>query len=90
MMATPSERHMLHRELLHAIERDQLELLYQPVYDVPSGSIVSVEALVRWKHPTRGASAARSIPAPRRTRGVDAAPGKGSAGLGAAPSAVLA
>lgn len=54
MMATPSERHMLHRELLHAIERDQLELLYQPVYDVPSGSIVSVEALVRWRHPTLG------------------------------------
>jgi diguanylate cyclase (GGDEF)-like protein len=54
MMATPSERHMLHRELLHAIERNQLELLYQPVYDVLSGSIVSVEALVRWRHPTLG------------------------------------
>jgi EAL domain-containing protein (putative c-di-GMP-specific phosphodiesterase class I) len=54
MMATPSERHMLHRELLHAIERDQLELLYQPVYDVLSGGIVSVEALVRWRHPTLG------------------------------------
>jgi diguanylate cyclase (GGDEF)-like protein len=54
MMATPSERHTLHRELLHAIERDQLELLYQPVYDVLSGSIVSVEALVRWRHPTLG------------------------------------
>jgi diguanylate cyclase (GGDEF)-like protein len=54
MLATPSERHMLQRELLHAIERDQLELLYQPVYDVPSGSIVSVEALVRWRHPTLG------------------------------------
>jgi diguanylate cyclase (GGDEF)-like protein len=54
MLATPSERHMLQRELLHAIERDQLELLYQPVYDVPSGGIVSVEALVRWRHPTLG------------------------------------
>jgi diguanylate cyclase (GGDEF)-like protein len=54
MLATPSERHMLHRELLHAIERGQLELVYQPVYDVISGSIVSVEALVRWRHPTLG------------------------------------
>ena len=54
MLATPSERHMLHRELLHAIERGQLELLYQPVYDVLSGGIVSVEALVRWRHPTLG------------------------------------
>jgi diguanylate cyclase (GGDEF)-like protein len=54
MLATPSDRHMLQRELLHAIERNQLELLYQPVYDVPSGGIVSVEALVRWRHPTLG------------------------------------
>ena len=39
MLATPSERHKLHRELLHAIERDQLELLYQPIYDVLTGGI---------------------------------------------------
>jgi EAL domain-containing protein (putative c-di-GMP-specific phosphodiesterase class I) len=54
MLATPSERHALQRELLHAIERNQLELLYQPIYDVVSGDVVSVEALVRWRHPTLG------------------------------------
>ncbi len=54
MLATPSERHMLHRELLHAIERGQLELLYQPIYDMITGKIASVEALVRWRHPTLG------------------------------------
>jgi diguanylate cyclase (GGDEF)-like protein len=54
MLATPSERHMLHRELMHAIERGQLELLYQPIYDVLTGNIASVEALVRWRHPTLG------------------------------------
>ncbi len=54
MSGTPSERHALQRELLHAIERGQLELLYQPVYDVVSGNIVSCEALVRWRHPTLG------------------------------------
>jgi diguanylate cyclase (GGDEF)-like protein len=54
MLATPSERHILHRELLHAIERGQLELLYQPIYDVLTGGIDSVEALVRWRHPTLG------------------------------------
>lgn len=54
MLATPSERHQLQRELLHAIERGQLELLYQPVYDVVTGGMVSVEALVRWRHPTLG------------------------------------
>ena len=54
MLATPSERHVLQRELLHAIDRGQLELLYQPVYDVASEKIVSAEALVRWRHPTLG------------------------------------
>jgi diguanylate cyclase (GGDEF)-like protein len=54
MLATPSERHMLQRELSHAIERGQLELLYQPIYDVVSGRIEGVEALLRWRHPTLG------------------------------------
>ena len=54
MLATPSERHVLQRELMYAIERNQLELLYQPIYDVVSGNVVSVEALVRWRHPTLG------------------------------------
>ena len=54
MLATPIQRHVLQRELLHAVEREQLELVYQPVYDVVSGTIVSVEALVRWRHPTLG------------------------------------
>ncbi len=54
MIATPSERHLLHRELMHAIERRQLELVYQPVTDILSGQVVSVEALLRWRHPTLG------------------------------------
>lgn len=54
LLATPPERHTLQRELLHAIERNQLDLVYQPVYGVESGEIVSLEALVRWRHPTLG------------------------------------
>ncbi|MEO5576601.1 MAG: EAL domain-containing protein [Gaiellaceae bacterium] len=33
---------------------DQLALQYQPTYDLRSGKIESLEALVRWNHPTRG------------------------------------
>jgi diguanylate cyclase (GGDEF)-like protein/PAS domain S-box-containing protein len=45
---------VLHRELLHAIEADELVVEYQPVVDLPTGRIVGAEALVRWHHPTRG------------------------------------
>lgn len=41
-------------EIGAAIECDQLVLHFQPKYDVPHGRLSSVEALVRWQHPTRG------------------------------------
>jgi EAL domain-containing protein (putative c-di-GMP-specific phosphodiesterase class I) len=44
----------LGNELREAIVGDQLFLMYQPQVDVHTGRIVGVEALVRWRHPTRG------------------------------------
>lgn len=41
-------------ELREAIASGQLFLMYQPQVDIASGQIIGVEALVRWRHPTRG------------------------------------
>jgi diguanylate cyclase (GGDEF)-like protein len=41
-------------ELRIALGSDQLVLHYQPKVDLESGEVHSVEALVRWDHPTRG------------------------------------
>ncbi len=49
-----AERLALLADLHLALERDELELRYQPQLDLRTGEISSVEALVRWRHPTQG------------------------------------
>lgn len=41
-------------ELDEAVARGEIEVLYQPKLDLAADRITSVEALVRWRHPTRG------------------------------------
>jgi diguanylate cyclase (GGDEF)-like protein/PAS domain S-box-containing protein len=54
MRARAVRRLETERELRHALDRDELELRYQPVVALGSGEIVGLEALVRWNHPDRG------------------------------------
>jgi diguanylate cyclase (GGDEF)-like protein len=48
------DRLAMQMELRDAIDRDELFMLYQPAYDLRSETIIAVEALIRWQHPTRG------------------------------------
>jgi diguanylate cyclase (GGDEF)-like protein/PAS domain S-box-containing protein len=48
------ERLTLEGDLRKAIEREQLHLLFQPQLDLRTDEVVSVEALLRWRHPGRG------------------------------------
>ena len=57
----------LAEELRHGLEKNQLVVWYQPQVETRTGVVVSVEALVRWKHPTQGLLAPFAfLPAARR------------------------
>jgi diguanylate cyclase (GGDEF)-like protein len=47
-------RRALEADLRHAIANNEFEIHYQPLLDVRSGVVGGFEALVRWRHPTRG------------------------------------
>jgi len=44
----------LERALRHALERDELHLVYQPVVQTSDGRVLGMEALLRWNHPLLG------------------------------------
>ena len=54
MSAELEARTTLEGDLRDAIARCQFEVHYQPFFDVQSGHRQGFEALVRWRHPTRG------------------------------------
>ena len=54
MFAEAVKRLEIDADLRSAVENGHLFLHYQPVIDLKSGQMHSVEALMRWKHPQRG------------------------------------
>lgn len=54
-------RYELEQALVHAIERVELELHFQPQINIASGKIKSAEALLRWKNPQLGWISPRSF-----------------------------
>jgi diguanylate cyclase (GGDEF)-like protein len=54
MNAPAQERMDLELDLRNAVARGEFILHYQPILELPTGRIVEMEALVRWKHPQRG------------------------------------
>jgi len=54
MEAQIEARHTLEADLRKAIEGEEFELHYQPLYDLGQQKICGFEALLRWNHPTRG------------------------------------
>jgi diguanylate cyclase (GGDEF)-like protein len=47
-------RRAIELDIREALTRGEFELFYQPVLDIAQGHVVGFEALLRWRHPTRG------------------------------------
>jgi diguanylate cyclase (GGDEF)-like protein len=54
MHAAARDRRQLENDLRLALAREELLLVYQPIVDLADGAVTGAEALLRWRHPTRG------------------------------------
>jgi predicted signal transduction protein with EAL and GGDEF domain len=52
---------LLEADLLGAMHRDEIAILFQPQFDVASGALAGAEALARWQHPRFGRLAAETL-----------------------------
>jgi diguanylate cyclase (GGDEF)-like protein len=62
------EQLRLAAELRNALDRGEFRMHYQPILDCRTGEVASLEALIRWEHPTRGC-----LPASEFLRALDRA-----------------
>jgi EAL domain-containing protein (putative c-di-GMP-specific phosphodiesterase class I) len=54
LTARHQDRVSIATALRQALANDELRLHYQPQFDVSTGALMGIEALVRWQHPERG------------------------------------
>ena len=54
LTAQAEHRLEMEQDLRLAIDNDEMELHYQPQVNIRNGRMVGVEALVRWRHPSKG------------------------------------
>lgn len=52
---------VLEADLLRALDRREIEVLFQPQFACRSGAVVGAEALARWQHPSLGVIGARDL-----------------------------
>jgi diguanylate cyclase (GGDEF)-like protein len=51
----------LQADLRLALDRDEIEILFQPQLSIASGRVIGVEALARWRHPNHGELGAQTL-----------------------------
>ena len=56
----------LDADLLRALDRREIEVLFQPQFSCQTGALVGAEALARWQHPTLPRTGGRAREAPPR------------------------
>ena len=49
-----NQRLVIENELRNVILRDELKVFYQPQFEISTGKLIGMEALVRWQHPKKG------------------------------------
>ena len=54
LSAASDDARALQDDLCLALERDQLEMFYQPIFDTKANAPIAFEATVQWRHPSRG------------------------------------
>ncbi|SFD00931.1 PAS domain S-box-containing protein/diguanylate cyclase (GGDEF) domain-containing protein [Thiohalospira halophila DSM 15071] len=68
MLATTQRELELEQALADALDGGDIQVVYQPQWDLASGRMVGMEALARWEHPERGAiSPAEFVPLAERS-----------------------